>query len=81
MYTCDTGFQISGNSTQICELTSEGPFWSNNMPNCTGMITVIPCIYYKLSKVKLILQTTKLTLKSNVSFSWQVSRLAKTMFH
>ena len=40
-YTCNTGFEIRGNRTQICELTSDGPSWSYDRPVCVGMVTII----------------------------------------
>ena len=36
-YTCNDGFELAGNSTQICELTPGGAFWRPDRPICRCM--------------------------------------------
>ena len=40
-YTCNTGFELVGNSTQTCELTPNGTFWSFTRPECRRMVIVV----------------------------------------
>ena len=40
-YTCNAGFELVGNSTQICELTLDGPFWSFTRPECRRMVVIM----------------------------------------
>ena len=40
-YTCNTGFELVGNPTQVCELTPDGAFWSFTRPECRCMVNVI----------------------------------------
>ena len=40
-YTCYDGFVLVGNSTQTCELTPDGAFWSYDRPQCRHMIIII----------------------------------------
>ena len=41
IYTCNDGFELVGNVTQICELTLDGPFWSFTRPRCKRMVITI----------------------------------------
>ena len=36
-YNCNDGFELVGNSTQICELTPAGAFWRPDRPVCSRM--------------------------------------------
>ena len=36
-YTCNDGFELRGNDTQICELTPGGAFWRPDRPECLRM--------------------------------------------
>ena len=40
-YTCNTGFELVGNPTQVCELTPDGAIWNSTRPECRRMVNVI----------------------------------------
>ena len=40
-YTCNSGFEFIGNSTQTCELTPDGAFWSFTRPVCMRMLIIL----------------------------------------
>ena len=40
-YSCNTGFELVGNSSRLCELTADGPRWSFTTPECISMIIVL----------------------------------------
>lgn len=37
-YSCNSGFELVGNRTQICELTPDGASWSFTRPQCMCMV-------------------------------------------
>ena len=45
-YTCTANFELVGNSTQTCELTPDGAFWSFTRPECIGMFMFIITLNY-----------------------------------
>ena len=53
-YACTTNFELVGNSTQTCELTPGGAFWSFTRPECIGMF-ILTLNYTKCSQPGVLL--------------------------